>query len=96
MCSSPVTSFSDGRTGVLTLASAADGDATRTLVQKEGDMFVMGGRFQERFTSLHGVPAKAEWKSYLDSGSGTKLADWEKTCQASTQAAVERKELACQ
>ena len=67
---SPVTSFSYGRTGFLTLASAADGNATSMLVQKDGDMLVMGGRFQERY--LLG------WKLYLDSSLGTKLAEWEK------------------
>ena len=54
----PITSFSFGRGGVLTLKSTTGKGGEKMLFQEDGDVLIMAGKFQAEY--LHGVPQRSE------------------------------------
>ena len=75
----PITSFSIGRGGILTLMSQTSGKgASKMLFQEHGDVLVMAGKFQKDF--FHGVPERTVWRD-LCAGQGSgfvSMEEWEK------------------
>ena len=71
----PITSFSFGHGGVLTLGPKK-GPVTRMLFQEGGDALVMAGDFQAEF--CHGVPARSTWKDLKLLPMFTTMQEWEK------------------
>ena len=71
----PITSFSFGHGGVLTLGPKK-GPVTRMLFQEGGDALVMAGDFQAEF--CHGVPARSTWKDLKLLPMFTTVQEWEK------------------
>ena len=71
----PITSFSFGHGGVLTLGEKK-GPVTRMLFQQGGDALVMAGEFQAEF--WHGVPARSTWKELESLSMFNSMQDWEK------------------
>jgi hypothetical protein len=76
----PITSCSYGHGGVLVLAQAKTKknkscSPDTMLFQRDGDMLVMGGKFQELFT--HAVPAREKWPA-LQEAMGMQLKEWER------------------
>ena len=71
----PITSFSFGHGGVLTLGPKK-GPVTRMLFQEGGDALVMAGDFQAEF--CHGVPARSTWKDLKSLPMFTAMQEWEK------------------
>ena len=71
----PITSFSFGHGGVLTLGPKK-GPVTRMLFQEGGDALVMAGDFQAEF--CHGVPAHSTWKDLKSLSMFTAMQEWEK------------------
>ena len=71
----PITSFSFGHGGVLTLSSATRKANETMLFQEHGDVLIMAGKFQSEF--LHGVPARKTWKSLCDGPMFAGMQDWE-------------------
>ena len=71
----PITSFSFGHGGVLTLGPKK-GPVTRMLFQEGGDALVMAGDFQAEF--CHGVPARSTWKDLKLLPMFATMQEWEK------------------
>ena len=71
----PITSFSFGHGGVLTLGPKK-GPVTRMLFQEGGDALVMAGDFQAEF--CHGVPARSTWKDLKSLPMFATMQEWEK------------------
>ena len=71
----PITSFSFGHGGVLTLGDKK-GSVTKMLFQQGGDALVMAGDFQAEF--WHGVPARSTWKDLQLLPMFTSIHEWEK------------------
>ena len=71
----PITSFSFGHGGVLTLSSKKVA-MTKMLYQEGGDALVMAGDFQVEFQ--HGVPPRSTWKNLKLLSMYTSLQEWEK------------------
>ena len=71
----PITSFSFGHGGVLTLGPKK-GPVTRMLFQEGGDALVMAGDFQAEF--CHGVPARSTWKDLKSLSMFATMKEWEK------------------
>ena len=75
----PITSFSFGRGGILTLMSQTSGKgASKMLFQEHGDVLIMAGKFQKEF--FHGVPERSVWRD-LCAGQGSgfvSMEEWEK------------------
>ena len=71
----PITSFSFGHGGVLTLGEKK-APVTRMLFQQGGDALVMAGEFQAEF--WHGVPARSTWKELESLSMFNSMQDWEK------------------
>ena len=72
----PITSFSFGRGGVLTLLSFKSQQASKMLFQENGDAFVMSGKFQSEF--WHGVPERSSWSGLKLRPMFNEMQDWEK------------------
>eukprot|EP00435_Cladocopium_sp_Y103_P059951 s2413_g21.t1 len=72
----PITSFSFGHSGVLTLSAATKGSAGKMLFQEDGDALIMAGKFQSEF--LHGVPKREIWESLCDGPMFAGMQEWEK------------------
>ena len=74
-CSSdPITSFSFGHGGVLTL-SDRKAAASKMLFQADGDALVMAGDFQSEF--WHGVPERASWSVLQSRSMFDEMQGWE-------------------
>ena len=73
--SDPITSFSFGRGGVLTLSSSQSQQASKMLFQEHGDVLVMAGEFQSEF--WHGVPARSSWKDLVARSMFAEMQAWE-------------------
>ena len=73
--SDPITSFSFGHGGVLTL-SERKAAASKMLFQADGDALVMAGAFQSEF--WHGVPERASWSALQSRSMFNEMQDWEK------------------
>ena len=71
----PITSFSFGHGGVLTLGPKK-GSVTGMLFQEGGDALVMAGDFQAEF--CHGVPARSTWKDLKSLPMFATMQEWEK------------------
>ena len=74
----PISSMSWGRTGVLVLSPSPKNKhagQSRLIVQQDGDVNVMCGKFQENF--FHAVPHVKTWRVLLDQFKD-QLDDWEK------------------
>ena len=71
----PITAFSFGHGGVLTLGPKK-GPVTRMLFQEGGDALVMAGDFQAEF--CHGVPARSTWKDLKSLPMFATMQEWEK------------------
>ena len=75
----PITSFSFGCGGILTLTSQTScKGASKMLFQEHGDVLIMAGKFQKDF--FHGVPERRVWRD-LCAGHGSgfvSMEDWEK------------------
>ena len=72
--SDPITSFSFGHGGVLTL-SDKKAAASKMLFQADGDALVMAGEFQSEF--WHGVPERASWSALQSRSMFDEMQDWE-------------------
>ena len=74
--SGPITSFSFGRGGVLTLSSFKSQQASKMLFQENGDALVLSGEFQSQF--WHGVPERSSWSGLRSLPMYNDMQDWEK------------------
>ena len=72
----PITSFSFGRGGVLTLGAKKEKSQTNMLFQEDGDALIMAGEFQAEF--CHGVPPRSSWSQLQLLPMYTEMQDWEK------------------
>ena len=73
----PITSFSFGCGGILTLHSMKKTPGSeRMLFQEDGDALIMAGNFQSEFQ--HGVPARAFWEQFRSKRAFASLKEWEK------------------
>ena len=72
----PITSFSFGRGGLLTLSSCKAKQPTNMLFQEDGDALVMSGGFQSEF--WHGVPERSSWSVLKSQPMYNEMQDWEK------------------
>ena len=72
--SDPITSFSFGHGGVLTL-SDRKAAASKMLFQADGDAFIMAGDFQSEF--WHGVPERASWSVLQSRSMFDEMQVWE-------------------
>ena len=72
--SDPITSFSFGHGGVLTL-SDRKAAASKMLFQADGDALVMAGEFQSEF--WHGVPERASWSELRSRSMFDEMQLWE-------------------
>ena len=72
--SDPITSFSFGHGGVLTL-SDRKAAASKMLFQADGDVLVMAGAFQSEF--WHGVPERASWSELRSRSMFDEMQLWE-------------------
>ena len=72
----PITSFSFGHGGVLTLSSVKKQFPGKMLFQEDGDALIMAGKFQSEF--FHGVPARETWKFLCDGPMFGSMQEWEK------------------
>ena len=72
--SDPITSFSFGHGGVLTL-SDRKAAASKMLFQADGDALVMAGAFQSEF--WHGVPERASWSELRSRSMFDEMQLWE-------------------
>lgn len=71
----PITSFSFGRGGVLTLSAAKKKTCGKMLLQEDGDALIMAGNFQNEF--WHGVPARETWEALCQSSMFISMQEWE-------------------
>ena len=72
----PITSFSFGRGGVLTLSPFKSQQPSKMLFQENGDALVMSGKFQSEF--WHGVPERSSWSGLKLLPIYNEMQDWEK------------------
>eukprot|EP00435_Cladocopium_sp_Y103_P036203 s1794_g9.t1 len=75
----PITSFSFGHGGVLTLSAVRKQFPGKMLFQEDGDALIKAGKFQSEF--LHGVPARETWKFLCDGPMFGSMQEWEKQGQ---------------
>eukprot|EP00435_Cladocopium_sp_Y103_P076065 s23_g75.t1 len=71
----PITSFSFGHGGILTLSAATRTAPGTMLFQEHGDVLIMAGKFQTEF--LHGVPERERWRSLCDGPIFSGMQAWE-------------------
>ena len=83
--SDPITSFSFGHGGVLTLCDRKAPRPSKMLFQEDGDALVMAGEFQSEF--WHGVPERASWIGLRSRTMYEEMQDWE---QCGLDAEVQR------
>ena len=72
----PITSFSFGRSGVLTLTSKIGKSLQRKLLQEDGYILIISGKFQAEY--LHGIPNYSSWENLMSNSGFTALKEWEK------------------
>ena len=72
----PITSFSFGRGGVVTLSPFKSQQPSKMLFQENGDALVMSGKFQSEF--WHGVPERSSWSGLKLLPIYNEMQDWEK------------------
>ena len=81
----PITSFSFGHGGVLTLCDRKAPGPSKMLFQEDGDALVMASEFQSEF--WHGVPEPASWSALRSRSMYDEMQVWE---QLGLDAAVQR------
>ena len=77
----PITSFSFGRGGILTLESIDRKGGKKILYQEDGDVLIMSGNFQREY--LHGVPERSKWNELMQDTSFVAIQEWEQIGMAS-------------
>ena len=73
--SDPITSFSFGHGGVLTLSDRKAAGPSKMLFQEDGDALVMACEFQSEF--WHGVPERASWSVLRSRSMFDEMQVWE-------------------